>query len=100
MATKLKHLKITKVDFVDEGANPDAHIMLFKRKQDEPEPVFNPNIEVEDKDPRSFMKRLMDAFKATFESIEPGDWGLVDKSATSFTEEYRLRNMDKIVDDT
>ena len=32
MATKLKHLKVKKVDFVDEGANPDAHIRLFKRK--------------------------------------------------------------------
>lgn len=32
MATKLKHLKIKKVDFVDEGANPDAHIRMIKRK--------------------------------------------------------------------
>ncbi len=32
MATKLKNLKIRKVDFVDEGANPDAHIGMFKRK--------------------------------------------------------------------
>ncbi len=32
MATKLKNLKVKKVDFVDEGANPDAHIELFKRK--------------------------------------------------------------------
>lgn len=31
MATKLKNLKVKKVDFVDEGANPDAHIKLFKR---------------------------------------------------------------------
>lgn len=35
MATKLKNLKIKKVDFVDEGANPDAHIKLFKRKEKE-----------------------------------------------------------------
>ena len=34
MATKLKHLKVTNVDFVDEGANPDAYIKLFKRKDD------------------------------------------------------------------
>lgn len=27
MATKLKDLKITKVDFVDKGANPKANIM-------------------------------------------------------------------------
>ncbi len=32
MATKLKNLKIRKVDFVDEGANPDAHIRMLKRK--------------------------------------------------------------------
>ena len=32
MATKLKNLKVSKVDFVDEGANPGAHIRLFKRK--------------------------------------------------------------------
>ncbi len=35
MATMLKNLKIKKVDFVDEGANPDAHIKLFKRKEKE-----------------------------------------------------------------
>ena len=35
MATKLKNLKVQKVDFVDEGANPDAHIKLFKRKEKE-----------------------------------------------------------------
>ena len=32
MATKLKNLKIKKVDFVEEGANPDAHIRMIKRK--------------------------------------------------------------------
>lgn len=35
MATKLKNLRVHKVDFVDEGANPDAHIMMLKRKQAE-----------------------------------------------------------------
>lgn len=38
MATKLKNLEVTKVDFVDQGANPDAHIRLYKRK-DEQEPA-------------------------------------------------------------
>lgn len=33
MATKLKNLKVTKVDFVDEGANPDAHVPLRKNKE-------------------------------------------------------------------
>lgn len=31
MATKLEELEVTSVDFVDRGANPDAHITLFKR---------------------------------------------------------------------
>ena len=35
MATKLKNLKVKKVDFVDEGANPDAHIRLKKNKDGE-----------------------------------------------------------------
>lgn len=32
MPTKLKDLKVTKVDFVDAGANPGANILLFKHK--------------------------------------------------------------------
>lgn len=32
MATKLRNLKIKKVDFVDEGANPDADIKMRKKK--------------------------------------------------------------------
>lgn len=35
MATKLKNLRVKKVDFVDEGANPDAHIRLKKNKYGE-----------------------------------------------------------------
>ena len=33
MANKLKNLSVTSVDLVDQGANPDAHIRLFKRKE-------------------------------------------------------------------
>lgn len=32
MANKLKDLRVTKVDFVDAGANPEANIVLFKRR--------------------------------------------------------------------
>ncbi len=35
MANKLKDLQVTKVDFVDAGANPEANVVLFKRKQEE-----------------------------------------------------------------
>jgi len=35
VATKLKNLRIKKVDFVDDGANPDAHIRMVKHKDGE-----------------------------------------------------------------
>lgn len=35
MAQKLKNLNVRKVDFVDEGANQEAYIKLYKRKDDE-----------------------------------------------------------------
>lgn len=31
MATKLKRLRVDRVDLVDRGANPDAHVLLYKR---------------------------------------------------------------------
>lgn len=97
MATKLKNLKITKVDFVDEGANPDADIMLFKRKDGAPEAAADA-ADLE-RDDRSLMKRLLDAFRSTFASMEPEGEGQIGKSATSFDEEYRRQNLNKIVDD-
>lgn len=36
MPTKLKDLKVTKVDFVDAGANQEANILLFKSKDGVP----------------------------------------------------------------
>lgn len=35
MANKLKDLLVTKVDFVDAGANQEANVVLFKRKPEE-----------------------------------------------------------------
>mgnify|MGYP000612290297 CR=1 FL=1 len=55
MATKLKNLKVKKVDFVDEGANPDAHIELFKRKDGKPEE--------DPKKPKKTMKRKRSRMK-------------------------------------
>lgn len=34
MATHLKRLRLDRIDFVDRGANPGAHIALFKRHTD------------------------------------------------------------------
>lgn len=46
MANELKHLLVTSVDLVDQGANPDAHICLFKRR--EPEIELETNQETEE----------------------------------------------------
>lgn len=57
MATKLKGLEVTKVDFVDEGANPDAHIKLFK-KRDKAESSNSSTSEATPK-PESIWKRFI-----------------------------------------
>ena len=43
MATKLKNLKITSVDLVEQGANPDAHIKLYKSKNGQGEETSEKN---------------------------------------------------------
>ena len=54
MATKLKNLKIRKVDFVDEGANPDAHIKMIKRKDEEEAAAED----ISKKEPNNILKKL------------------------------------------
>lgn len=56
MATKLKNLKIKKVDFVDEGANPDAHIGMVKRKNGEGQITEGKN----KKESGNILKKLFD----------------------------------------
>ncbi len=116
MTTKLKNLKITKVDFVDEGANPDAYIMLYKSKNgaqdagtEDPEGEANQNPEdPEDKgtagkEKKSLAKRLMDLFAEfigssadeqaeTLENIEKS-------TATTFKENYNRRQLSRIFDE-
>ena len=58
MATKLKNLKIKKVDFVDEGANPDAHIGMVKRKNGEGQITEGKN----KKESGNILKKLFDFY--------------------------------------
>lgn len=87
MATKLKHLKVTSVDFVDEGANPDAHIRLYKRRD---EAAAEPDTEDPNSDGAGFFKRLSSSLAKMFglaqepESAEAE----VQKSSASFDEAY------------
>ena len=71
MATKLKHLKIKKVDFVDDGANPEAFIRLYKSK-DGAAPTTEENIVENPKFWNRFMAAVAKAFKLEDEQAEDG----------------------------
>ncbi len=98
MATKLKNLKIRKVDFVDAGANPDAHIRMIKRK-DGKEQSTGENSEKN----TGFWKRLLgfigsaagmnqDEIDSAVDAIQKGD-------SVSFGEKYNEAKNRKIADE-
>lgn len=78
MATKLKNLKIKKVDFVDNGANPGASIALYKSK---PAEGKTPAVKPEEGTPpeESFLKRIVHAIAKSI--------GATDAQAAAAVEE-------------
>lgn len=93
MATKLENLRVTKVDFVDEGANPRAHIKLFKRHEPEEQPEDHAE-QPEEKLANSIMKKLADALTGVFGKSGTG----VQKSgeASTFREKLDEAKKEKI----
>lgn len=87
MATKLKHLKVTSVDFVDEGANPDAHIRLYKRRD---EAAAEPGTEDPNSDGAGFFKRLSSSLAKMFGLAQESESAEaeVQKNSASFDEAY------------
>ena len=83
MATKLKNLKIQKVDFVDEGANQKADINLFKRKEPEEKPQ------------ESLFKRFVNWLKGEGMNDEQIDEE-IQKAAESFNEQLMRRSTEEI----
>ena len=107
MATKLKNLKVKKVDFVDEGANPDAHIELFKRKdgkpEEDPKKPKEDDEEGEKQNEGGVMKRLLSAI-AKMVGINPGELNSaieeIEKgNSESFKEKMAQRKAQKIADE-
>lgn len=97
MATRLKNLKIKKVDFVDEGANPDAHIMLYKNRD------ATGKVAEEGEEDMNILKRLVSAISKmlslkevqadeVIEDIKKGD-------SVSFGESYTSAKNRKIADE-
>lgn len=72
--TKLKNLKLTSVDFCQQGANPDAYIRLAKSK-DVPQ----------QQDTRPAFERAMDLLKTAFH-VSPEPSGEIQKDAQTFSD--------------
>lgn len=90
MAQKLKNLKVTKVDFVDAGANPRADIKLFKRKAPEETEVVHKAAE-EDKLADSVAKKIADALAGIFKRTK-----IEKEGAETFKETMNTVNTEKI----
>ncbi len=93
MATKLRNLKIKKVDFVDEGANPDADIKMRKKKDKE-----------EPKNSSSILKKLFGFIgKAAGMNQEEIDSAVAEiterRFPISFSEKINEVNNQKICDE-
>lgn len=99
MATRLKNLSISKVAVVDEGANPDAHIRMMKRKDAENQPADGET----GKSTGNIFKKLFDfigkaagmdqeEIDSAVEEIQKGD-------STSFSEKINEANNRKIYDE-
>lgn len=86
MATKLKNLSVTSVDLVDRGANPDAHVRLFKRK--DPAPESDPNTGLFQKFAEWLVKGFRDATTPGGEGsgIVESPEGAVEKEAQTFSD--------------
>ena len=99
MATKLKNLKITKVDFVDDGANPEAHIRLFKSKDG----VEPPHDEGAEKKPNTWKRLITAITKAAGSETDTSELESViddiQKSSESFGERIAEVKNRKIADE-
>ena len=100
MATKLKHLKIKKVDFVDDGANPEAFIRLYKSK-DGIAPTAEENIVENPKFWNRFMAAVTKAFKLEDEQPEnePDADSVAKGGAESFNDKFSEAKNRKICDE-
>lgn len=91
MANKLKNLSVTSVDLVDQGANPDAHIRLFKRGA---EPQEDEPTESE----KGLFKKFLHWFSKGYEDAQKGadPEGDVQKDAKMFAETLNREAMRQI----
>lgn len=98
MASKLKDLQVTKVDFVDAGANPEANIMLFKRKPEQAAAVAKPQQKAV-----GFLHSVVAAIAksvgATEEQIDAAVEEIAKGDATTFGEKMIQRQLRRTADE-
>jgi hypothetical protein len=71
MPKQLKNLKVTSVDMVNADANPDAHIQLFKRREE-------PRDKEGEEKPVTFMQKLKSTLKIGKSSVDNPETGSAD----------------------
>lgn len=91
MATKLKNIHLTKVDFVDEGANQRADIKLTKSKDPE---EGSPNPDIDEKKGAGLFKRFIAWLRGEGLSLED-----VEKAATSFDQQINAASVEDITEE-
>lgn len=99
MATKLKNLKVTSVDFVDEGANPAADIKIFKRKD------TSENSAASEETVEGQNNSLVDAITKALSKIfgpkgeEQEEEQEVEKRNVGFEENLAIRKTEQVIND-
>lgn len=91
MSTKLKELRVKKVDFVDEGANPKANILLVKRKSSEDSVTDN---DIANGQEENLFKKFMKWLRGEGAAMEE-----IQKEATSFNEQINTVSLEQIRDE-
>lgn len=102
MAQKIEELEVTKVDFVDRGANQDAHIMLFKRDDSgQHEEQTGKTIETNRK-PENALKRFVSAIGKRLgleaEDIDAAVEEIVKADSQTYEEVASKQSLDEISD--
>ena len=100
MASKLKDLEVTKVDFVDQGDNKGANLMLFKKKEAEPEPEA-----VEQAKPDGVFRRFVAGLFKSVGASEDQATGIIEEivksggEAETFGEKMLQRQLRRTADE-
>ena len=91
MAQRLKDLKITSTDLVQQGANPDAHIRLFKRREGKDGEASDKNLV------QKIAASIAEALATVFtKSPADDDAGAVEKDAKTFDDELERERLRKV----